>query len=207
MPLLTKAGFRQRFLRRLNRDDCPNDLADEFIEEGITRIQREVRAPFQEHVQYVDATETTGPVESILLPEDYLELVSILVARKPLRRKPVPALFEEPTQGPPRWFGRYGNTMFLRGPCPVGSRIELLYYRSFTGLAGENDTNELLTVAPDLLLYSALVPAGNHFHHEKTGEWEAFYTDRREALNAQALRDELSGDQAVAPMYSDPGTD
>jgi len=197
--------MRAMMLGRLNRDDCDDATADGFLTEGTTRIQREVRAPFQERVFYVDAAETA--VATMVLPADYIEGIDVLVDGKPLDRLTYRVLMRK-HETCARYYSRFSGTLYFRGACPPGSRVELLYYAAFAALDTDESTNALLTTAPDLLLYAALSVAGDHFQHEKTSEWEARYVSVRDALMNQAVEDEMrGGPQAIQPLYFDPGAD
>lgn len=195
--------FRTLFLGRLNRDDCTNALADGFITEGITRIQREVRAPIMERTH--DVIVGSGGAAEFTLPTNYLEGFEVLVDNVPLARRSYRQFLRE-TYSYPAIYARYGATIYVSGNVGEGATFRLLYFGAFDPLPTDGDTNTLLETSPDLLLYASLSAAGDHFQHEKVAEWEARYVATRESLQMQAIEDEMrGGPQAVSPAYSDPG--
>lgn len=202
---MTLGEFRALFLARLNRQDCTTDLTDGFIGEALARLNDEVRAPFMERVHFIDVVDNA--MESFVLPTDYLEQIEVLVGTTPLSKLSYREALRKSASQAPAAYARYGNTIYLRGACPPDTRTQLLYYGSLSPIADDADTNEVLTSSPRLLLYAALSTAGDHFQHEKTGEWETRYRDARDALNQRALNDETAGGpMAIAPLYYDPGT-
>jgi hypothetical protein len=195
--------FRALFLGRLNRDDCDTALADGFITEGITRIQREVRAPIME--REFSTVVGLGGVASFTVPSNYIEGFEVLVDDVPMNRLSYRQFLREQNSAP-RVYARYGSSIFVNGAVPEGATLRLLYYGAFDPLPDAAATNTLLTTSPDLALYAALSAAGDHFQHEKTAEWEGRYVANRDAVQLQAIEDEMrGGPQMVAPMYSDPG--
>lgn len=196
--------FRALFLGRLNRDDCTTDLANGFITEAITRVQREVRAPIMERVHEVIVG--PGNVSTFTVPSNYIEGFEVTVDDVPLGRMSYRQLLRERNPAP-RFYARYGPTIYVDGAVPEGATFRLFYYGAFDPLPTDADTNTLLSTSHDLALYAALSAAGDHYQHEKTAEWEARYAATRDALQLQAIEDEMrGGPQVVAPMYSDPGT-
>lgn len=196
---------RASFLRRLNRDDCDNALADGFLDEGMRRVLRDCRLPSQERVVWFDAT--TQPIETIQLPVDYIEQIELTVDNEPLTKTSYRGLSRYHFAGAPRAYARYGNTIYLRGRAPQGSRVELLYYGAYSPLADDSAENEWTAAFPDVVIYAALSSAGDHFAHEKMGDWEARYITTRDALQNQAQQDEWSGGpMAVRPLYYEEQT-
>lgn len=200
---MTLGELRSLVRTRLNRTDCDDTLADTFIEEGVSRIQRELRAPMMERLFYIDPE---GPASSFLLPVDYLEGFEVLVGGASLRRVSFRELTRMSTAGPPAAYARFGGQYFLRGAASVGQRIELLYYGEFTPIPDDASTNELLTSAPYLALYAALRPAGVHFQHEQSDIWEGEFQRELVTAQRQSVDDEMNGGPlAVSSLYYDPG--
>ena len=65
---MNKGQIRAHFLALLNRSDCPDPLADTFIEQATTRVQRVLRTPAQEAQQTYTIT---GPTSSVTIPITY----------------------------------------------------------------------------------------------------------------------------------------
>ncbi|WP_458098605.1 phage adaptor protein [Roseomonas sp. WA12] len=186
---MTLAEVRAMVRALLNRDDCTPDDEDRFLSLAVIRIQRDLRAPLMERVQFTDAT--TQSVESVNLPADFLQMIEVMqddvaldhTSYRGLRRR---------AYAPPA-YARFGNVLYFHPPVPQGSRVEILYYGEFSALTGEADANELTQAAPDLLVYGALSYAGDHFEHDKRVEWEARFTSLLGSVQEQANADEFSG--------------
>ncbi len=197
---------RARFMALLNRDDLEDAQADEFLSLALGRIQRELRAPMQERVHYVDVEGQY--LETLQLPVDYLEGIEVLVNGTPLRRESLRGLMQRATAlgSTPCLYARYRNSLYFRGAVPPGMRVEVLYYGEFTPLADDEADNELTLSAPELLIYAALSYAGDHFQHDLRAEWEGRYVSLLQALQEQVRADEFAGgSMAVNPAYADPG--
>ena len=71
---MNKGQIRAHFKALLNRTDCSDALADTFIDQAITRIQRTLRIPSMEKTQnYSISTQ----VASIIVPADLIEIMNI----------------------------------------------------------------------------------------------------------------------------------
>lgn len=200
------AEVRAMFTALLNRDDCTGDQVVHFLGLATRRVHRELRTPITERVYVFDVPADGPALDRHPLPVGFVEAIEVVVAQVPLAKESLRGLLRR-TDTQPACYARYGNLLYLRGPVPAGAALELLYYGDFTPLVEDTDTNELSTAAPDLLVYGALSFAGDHFEHDKRGEWEARYQTILASLVEQARSDEMGGGPlAVSPMYPDPGT-
>ena len=71
---MNKGQIRAHFKALLNRSDCPDGLADIFIDQATTRIQRVLRTPAQEAQQTYTISSQTG---SISIPNNLLEIMQV----------------------------------------------------------------------------------------------------------------------------------
>ena len=71
---MNKGAIRTHFKALLNRSDCTSTLADTFIDQGISRIQRVLRIPSMEAIQTYAISSQTA---SIALPATALEVIDI----------------------------------------------------------------------------------------------------------------------------------
>lgn len=199
---MTLAEIRTRLLALCNRTDCTPALADIFLSQGMGRIQRELRAPIMERVMVVTAN-ADEPIEMISLPKDYMEMIEVLCDGQPLTRSgSYRALMRQNVNAAPCNYARFGNTLYLRGAAPGGSKVELLYYGSFSPLVADTDHNEATDSIPDLLVYAALTFAGDHFSHDNGAAWVARYQELLMGTQGQAIDDEFSGGPlAISPAY------
>ena len=74
---MNKGQIRAHFLALLNRSDCPDALADTFIDQATTRIQRVLRTPAQEAQQTYSIS---GATSSVSIPSNLLEIMSVYMA-------------------------------------------------------------------------------------------------------------------------------
>ena len=61
----------------------------------------------------------------------------------------------------PKWYSRHGNELEVLPPPDSAYTLELLYWRTIPALADTN-TNFLLTLAPDLYLYRAVLEGARY---------------------------------------------
>jgi len=73
---MNKGQIRAHFLALLNRSDCSNALADTFIDQAITRIQRVLRIPPMEKLQIYTIPSGTV-VSQVVLPVDLIEIIDL----------------------------------------------------------------------------------------------------------------------------------
>ena len=66
--------LKSHFNDLLNRSDITAALTTRFIDQGIARIQRQLRTPMSERVLNITITSQTS---SLTLPSDFLEIISL----------------------------------------------------------------------------------------------------------------------------------
>ena len=95
--------------------------------------------------------------------------------------------------GEPKFFTIEGEN-FVFGPAPDTAYTgKLLYYKKFTALSGDSDTNWLFTNARGLLLYGALLEAEPFLGNDpRTALWGTMYEDIKERVNEADRRDRHS---------------
>lgn len=186
------------FKKRLNRRDVTQSLVESFIKDAIQRTQRLLRTPGSEV-----ATETTvgEAYDGIAIPGDFLQLVSLVVNDRELRRVSLhEALGWARNTGEPLVFARNRNQLIL-GPKPqVGTVVTLVYHADFSDLTAETDSNWLTEIAPDVIIDGALSDACDHFNDPRGPKFEQNFVNSIVDLNNMADRDELSN-AAITPAY------
>ena len=106
-------NLRSHMIALLNRSDITNALADTFIDQSIKRIQRVLRIPSMEATQNYSITTQTA---SIVLPNDFLELIELHHASKSIQRLPQRIMNNNKLntqQGSPDFFTRVGVNLSL----------------------------------------------------------------------------------------------
>jgi len=194
--------LKTHFNAMLNRTDITQALTQQFLSDGITRIQRSLRTPMQEKTFVVNITTTTS---SLTLPADFIETISLYQDQYELQRVPMKRyreLQQSSYIGVPKYYARIGPQLMLF-PTPTSGTLTLYYYAEFPALVLNTDTNALTETASDLVIYSALTYAADHYMDERAPQFEAKYLQFMGELQGMADDQELNGGiQAVQPTYS-----
>ena len=145
----------------LDRADL-TDRVPEFIALGEARIGRRLR------VRGVEERSTTPMVagqEYYSLPSDFLEARSVHINSNPIKvlqyRTPeqIDKEYSYSSPGGPQVFTIIGAEIQLKPAPDTTTNFEIAYFKKLTALSDSNTTNWLMTNAPDLLLYGALIEA------------------------------------------------
>ena len=190
------------FKNVLNRSDISDDLAKTFLRNGISRIQRQLRTAMNERIaefSFVD------PTAYIVLPADFLELISLTFGGTSVDRVPI-SVFKKMSAhqetGVPHYFTREQEKLLIY-PTPDKGTIELYYYAEFDQLEDEADTNALITVAPDLVIYAGLTYAADYYLDDRvdvfTDKYNSFLLEVQEQANDQELN---GGPLTLQPTYA-----
>ena len=189
----------------LRRGDCSDALATTFLAQGMSRIQRLLRVPSMERASFVDAT--TLPLQSFEVPNDLLQIIDVLANNLPLEKLPyrsMLALGGSECISQPRSYARIGASLFLYPVLPVGGRVLVTYYGTFTDLPTAASTNEATTGFPDLCVYAGLSFAGDYYRHDMQDAWEARFQSLLAETQDQATQlDATGGSEAVQSAYGD----
>lgn len=213
----------------LNRRDFTANpsLQMTFIGQATQRINRELRCPAMEKTMIWTVPDLNPGV--IPIPPDFLELIdmydeSILVKMtkvditKALKGSQPRTLANGNTQvtnlpGPPTAYARQGAQWLLTPTPAQNSKIVVEYWAELTPLVNPTDTNQLSTIAWDLMIYAALVQAGIYYKDVRLGTvqpdgstdgWEGQYQKALTALQDQSDIDDENGAAVVVPTYTFP---
>lgn len=199
---MNKGEIRAHFKALLNRSDITDALADTFIDQGITRIQRSLRVPSMEKKHTYTFTSSASQVN---LPADFLEAIDVYFADQALSRIPMremSALKAGNEVGTPRHFAREQGVLLLY-PYPSSGSLSLNYYDSFTDMTSDSDENVLAAIAADLITYGALTYASDYYLDERAPIFAQKYQEFMTELQEQANDAETSGTlQSIRPTYS-----
>ena len=171
---MNKGALRTHFKALLNRSDCLNALADTFIDQGISRIQRVLRIPSMEAIQTYAISSQTG---SIALPATALEVIDIYHNNSALTRVPLHemlAMKATGQAGTSAHFTQQGTTILLF-PEPPSGTVNVSYYGPFATMTADSDENSLAATSADLIMYAALSYAGDYFLDERAPIFEQKY--------------------------------
>jgi len=194
--------LKDHFEALLNRSDNTSALTTTFIDQGIARIQRQLRTPLNENKTDYSIT---GAITSVTLPTDFLEIISLYQDRYELSRITMSKyreLQKQGAQGIPRFFCREQQKLLLY-PTPKTGTLTLYYYGEFPALSANTDTNNLTTVCPDLVIYAALTYAADYYLDERASIFEQKYNQFLLEIQEQSNDQELNGSiNAIQPAYS-----
>ena len=188
--------LKTHFNNVLNRSDITTSLTTTFIDQGIARIQRQLRTPMQEKLTTYTISSQTAFVE---LPNDFIEIISLYYDNTEISRIPMSrfrALNKNTYAGTPQSFTRQQEKLYLY-PQPSSGEVILYYYGEFPALSSDTAENALTKVAPDLIMYSALTYAADYYLDERAAQFEQKYQGFMLELQEQANDQEVNGGTQV----------
>ena len=194
--------LRTHFKNLLNRSDVTDALANTFIEQGISRIQRQLRTPMTENLTNYTIS---GQTASVDLPTDFIEIISLYYDTTELRRVPMAkyrTVAPSAVAGNPVMFTREQSRLKLH-PQPTSGTLVLYYYGEFEAMTADSDENVLAQVAPDLIVYAALTYAADWFLDERAELFENKFNQFILEVQEQANDQEMNGGvQSIQPADS-----
>ena len=193
--------IKSHFQDLLNRSDITTALTTRFIDQSIARIQRQLRTPMSERVLEVTITSQT---ESMTLPSDFIEIISLYHSEYELERvsmRRYRELIGNVFTGKPQFFTRQAEKLLLY-PQPADGKLVLYYHGEFPALSADSDENVLTQSAPDLVIYGALSFAADFYLDNRAelfeGRFNQFLLELQEQANDQELQ---GGTQSILPSY------
>ncbi len=203
---------RTKFLSRLNRRDCTNPLADGFLQDAITRIQRVMKVPAGEKsVEYTIDDANYLDDGRLAIPSDFIKLkdithtsgtVSTVLQRMPLEK--VRYWVENGSQGSTKFFCRQGSGLVL-APTPLEDDVVRVdYFSEYESTSADADESILLDIANDLVVFGALSYGCDHFNDKRGSRFEERFVQILSDIQAQGDDDELTGSAVVGQAFSYP---
>ena len=202
---MNKLGIRNQIKGLLNRNDCTDAQADIFIDQAVARIQRTLRIPPMEKTQLYTAQSTGANL--LALPNDFLQLKHLYHSKGTVKYVEL-SRYLETIDAPgyaPAIYTRSGGGLLIKPTPPEDFVTTLVYYGEIPDLVNDTDENFLTVIAPDLLVYAALIYAADFFLDDRRDKFEQIATTMYEELNAQAIEMEFAQEgMAVAPSAHNP---
>lgn len=196
MALTTYNELKSSVADWLNRTDLTAVVPD-FISLAEAQIERTLRTR-----QMIVRATASIDYEYSAVPADFLETKSIKLNTSPvtpLQFESVDALDSMKgtmylANGKPLYFGIVGGQIRVL-PVPDSTyTAELTYYAKLSKLSSTNTTNWLLTQAPDVYLYGALMQAAPYLKDDdRITIWATMYTRGLEELQVADDRGATSG--------------
>lgn len=189
MAITTYAELKTAVADWLNRSDLTTAIPN-FIALAEAQMNRQIR-----HRKMVVRADATVATQYFAAPADWLETIRFQLNTNPI----TPLVYVTPEQmiedeqvystgGQPMFFTIVGQ-QFQVLPAPDDSYdAELMYYAKIPALSDAAPTNWLLTEAPDVYLYAALVQSAPYLKEdERTGVWAGLY---QTLINDMKIADE-----------------
>lgn len=191
MAMNTLGGLKDTIRDFINRTDLSDAMLTSAINVAIQRIQRQLRIPAME-AQF-NMTLEAG-YNQIAIAGDYLELKNITANGVQMERKSSDYISTlEQTPATPFYFTRVlGNWEVY--PVPQADvEISYIYYKEFDQLVNPEDTNILLRISGDLVLWASLGFLGEYFEDARADKWNMKTQEVISELTNQAMEQEYSG--------------
>lgn len=187
---MNKGQIRSQFLALLNRNDCSNELADTFLEQGLARIQRTLRVPAMEKTETYSAN--TLIANTLVLPEDFMSIKHLYSGDVLLEFVDLNRYLQHPNHvGAPTIYTRIQGELKIKPTPPEGTEIFMVYYGEIPDLLTETSTNFVTLIAPELLVYGALTYAADYFIDERKPLFEETFSRVFSELVEQAFLTEF----------------
>lgn len=201
MQFSTYADLQAAIAKYLNRDD----LVDE-IPGFITLAEKQIRRPLR-RTKSRQTVQFNGP--SFQIPDTIAEITSVhLVTDQPSMDQPVrivtPELLTEMraafvVAGRPSFGAVVGKELLLAPAADQAYDAELIVYLSMIPLSDDNPTNSILSEAPDVYLFGALMEAAPFTEEdERIPTWERKY--EKALAELRILRDREEYSASLRPM-------
>ena len=180
----------------LDRDDLTLRIP-EFIALAEARFNRALRLRSME-AKYT--ANTVAGQRNLALPTGYIQMRNFQVNTSPLTTLSyvTPEIYDRiwggSTSGTPKFYTILANEISL-GPIPASvQEVEMLFYKNFENLSSVVATNWLITNAPDVYLYGAMMQAEPFImNDERVPMWKMALDEGISSLQEQDNKDRHSG--------------
>jgi len=189
---MNKGAIRTHFKALLNRSDITDALADTFVDQGLSRIQRTLRVPSMEKIQAYTISSQTA---KIVVPADLLEILDIYHGNNILTRVPLHEMLTMKATGQAgiaKFFTQQGGDVILF-PEPTSGVVNISYYGQFAVMAQDSDENSIAAFASDMIIYAALTYAGDYYLDERANIFEQKFVGFMLEVQEQANEAAQSG--------------
>jgi hypothetical protein len=196
MSFATYSDLKTSIAGYLARSDLTNQIPD-FITFAENRLRRELRV--RQMLKSVTTATVSGD-STVEVPSDFLEIRDFVVLTNPIQ----PLSYSSPSTlsndprasevGVPKSYTILANE-FLLSPSPDGVyTLRLLYYSAPPYMSSTNASNVFLNVAPDALLYAALLEAEPYLMNDgRVNTWGSMYDRAISSLTKSDENTQYSG--------------
>lgn len=192
---------KAQFQALLNRRDITPSLVTSFMNSSLQRVQRILRIPAMEKAIIVTVGDNfTG----ITIPGDFLQLVSITANGRQVHQGSLDEVLglQKLGEGEPQHFYRMLNKFVFGQVPPKGTQIRIDYMADFSEFGSDADEPTILEIAPDLIIYGALVFAANYYLDQRLEQFDQIFQGLLNEYQMMVHDDALGGGAAISPAYS-----
>ena len=198
MAITTYAELKSAVADFLNRDDLASAIPN-FIALAEADIGRKVR-----HWRQHKRVSTSVDQRYEYVPTDFLEVVRIQLddysQLRPISSDEMAQLRykNNDTAGRPVYYYLTAGQIEFYPTPDATYNISMLYSARIPSLSDTDNTNWLLTLNPDILLYGALLQSAPYLQNdERVAVWGSLYASAIESLNKDSMRSSASGGALV----------
>jgi len=196
MSFATYSDLQTSIANYLARSDLTSIIPD-FITLAENRLRRELR--IRQMLKSVTTSTVSGDA-TVELPSDFLEIRDFVVMTNPIQ----PLSYSSPSSlsndlrtsevGVPLSYTILASE-FQLAPAPDGIyTLKMLYFAAPPYLSSSNTTNVFLNIAPDGLLYGALVEAEPYLMNDaRINTWGSMYDRAISSLTKSDEEGQYSG--------------
>jgi len=197
MPITTYAELKSAIADFLIRDDL-TAVIPTFIGLAEAQIQRDVRSN-----KMMARSQAQVDTRYLDLPSDWVETIRLHIADGTGHRLELTSLDDILQEregnngggsGRPSLYAHVGTSLEVYPEPTQAYDLELMYYQKIAALSDSNTTNWLLTDAPDVYLYGALMQSAPYLADDARMQvWSQLYGSAVGAVNARAQEARFSG--------------
>ena len=193
MSITTYSELKTAIADFLNRDDLTTVIPT-FIALAEAQIARDVR-----HWKQEKRVTTSVDERYENLPNDWLEVKLVaLTTGKMLQTVSMSEMAElrasSNAAGEPRYIRMTADQIEFYPTPSAATDISMLYYARTPALSDADTTNWLLTDAPDILLYGALIHSAPYLtDDQRAAVWGALYQAGVEKLSLENQKGRITG--------------
>lgn len=195
--MVTKAEVRTKFKDLLNNTLCTDALADHFIDLAVKRASRQLKI---KDVEVISQTTIDGTYPGyISVPLGYKGIIEFRandgtteyrLTRKSSDESYAYAAF---AGKPPKVYHREGDKFYIHPSPRDGDVITLHYWSALTVPATDGDEEDAYTEVYDLVIYGALIYAGDHFVDDRKASWQQTAQELLVEIDEAARIDDTGG--------------
>lgn len=182
----------------LNRQDLTSQIPMfiQFVEADLSNRLRSR--------EMIVADTITSVLGDVQLPADWLEAINLKIdgGKTPVRYitlDEADQITSEQFYSKPNFYTIVDDVIRLVPAPGQNEDIDILYYAKIPALSDSNTTNWLLSKAPDVYLYGALVHAAPFLlDDQRIGTFGQFYSQRVDAIGQDSYRAIHSGSPLIA---------